>query len=45
VAPFETQRIGKDGRVVDVWVTASLLVDDAGSPKGVATTEHEMTTR
>jgi two-component system CheB/CheR fusion protein len=45
VAPFETQRICKEGGVLDVWLTASLLVDDAGNPKGVATTEREMTTR
>jgi two-component system CheB/CheR fusion protein len=45
VAPFKTQRITKEGRVLDVWLTASLLVDDAGNPKGVATTEREMTTR
>jgi two-component system CheB/CheR fusion protein len=45
VEPFRTQRICKEGRVLDVWLTASLLVDDAGSPKGVATTEREMTTR
>jgi two-component system CheB/CheR fusion protein len=45
VESFETQRICKEGRVLDVWLTASLLVDDAGSPKGVATTEREMTTR
>jgi two-component system CheB/CheR fusion protein len=45
VAPCKTQRITKEGRVLDVWLTASLLVDDAGSPKGVATTEREMTWR
>jgi two-component system CheB/CheR fusion protein len=45
VESFETQRICKEGRVLDVWLTASLLVDDAGSPKGVATTEREMTRR
>jgi two-component system CheB/CheR fusion protein len=39
---FETQRFTKEGRVIDVWLTASLLVDDAGNPRGVATTEREM---
>jgi two-component system CheB/CheR fusion protein len=45
LAPFKTQRVTKEGRTLDVWLTASLLVDDVGSPKGVATTEREMTTR
>jgi two-component system CheB/CheR fusion protein len=45
VEPFGTQRITKEGRTLDVWLTALLLVDDAGSPKGVATNEREIVAR
>ncbi len=42
VQSFETQRVCNEGRVLDVWLTASVLIDDAGNPKGIATTEREM---
>jgi two-component system, chemotaxis family, CheB/CheR fusion protein len=41
-SPLETRRITKDGRVLSVWLTASLLVDSDGKPTGVATTEREL---
>src|SRR6185503_21196966 len=37
---FETQRLTKDGRTLDVWLTASILRDDRGAPYAVATTER-----
>ena len=40
--PLETARLTKDGRVLSVWVTASLLVGSEGKPCGVATTEREL---
>lgn len=45
VASFETQRIAKDGEVLDVWLTVTALVDDAGQPYAVATTERDITQR
>lgn len=42
VPPLQTARITKDGRVLSVWLTASLLVDADGKPTGVATTEREL---
>ncbi len=42
---FETQRRTKDGRVLDIWVTASALVDADGRPEAVAVTERDITER
>ncbi|MCX5998858.1 MAG: PAS domain-containing protein [Chloroflexi bacterium] len=41
VEPFPTQRLAKDGRTVDVWLTATALVNEAGEVYAVATTERE----
>jgi two-component system CheB/CheR fusion protein len=37
---FETQRNNKDGQAIAVIVRVTLLVDDAGQPKAIATTER-----
>jgi two-component system sensor kinase FixL len=42
---FETRRLTKDGRLIDVWVTATALTDGAGRVIGVATTERDITER
>ncbi len=42
VRSFETQRITKDGRTLDIWLTVTRLLDDAGELKAVATTEHDI---
>ena len=42
---FETQRVTKDGRILDVWMTVTKLVDDAGKPVGIASTERDITGR
>ena len=34
-------RLAKDGRVVEVWLTATALVNDAGMVYAIATTERE----
>jgi two-component system CheB/CheR fusion protein len=39
--PYRTQRIAKDGRIVEIWLTASALVNDAGDVYAIATTEME----
>jgi two-component system CheB/CheR fusion protein len=36
VDSWETRRVGKDGRLVDVWLTATALKDEAGKPTAVA---------
>ncbi len=41
--PYRTQRLAKDGRVVDVWLTATALVNEAGQVYAVATTERAST--
>jgi two-component system CheB/CheR fusion protein len=38
--PFCTERISKDGAVVEVWLTASALVNEAGQMYAIATTER-----
>jgi PAS domain S-box-containing protein len=42
---METRRLTKDGRIVDVWLTAALLKDEQGHPKAVAITERDITDR
>ena len=45
VTSFETQRLTKDGRILDVWLTVTKLVDDTGKPIGIASTERDITER
>jgi PAS domain S-box-containing protein len=45
ITSFETQRVTKDGRILDVWMTVTKLVDDAGRPSGIASTERDVTDR
>ncbi len=40
--PYRTQRLNKDGRIVDVWLTASSLVDKNDNVYAIATTEREI---
>ena len=42
VESFESQRKTKDGRIIDVWLTVTRLVDDEGKPTAVATTERNL---
>jgi two-component system CheB/CheR fusion protein len=43
--PYRTQRIAKDGRIVDVWMTATALVNQAGRMYAIATTERATETK
>jgi PAS domain S-box-containing protein len=43
ITSFETQRVTKDGRILDVWMTVTKLMDDAGKPVGLASTERDIT--
>src|SRR5207249_666828 len=45
VAAFETQRVTRDGRILDVDLTATAYCDERGHPIGVATTERDITER
>jgi PAS domain S-box-containing protein len=45
ITAFETQRLTKDGRVLDVWLTVTKLTDDTGKPIGIASTERDITAR
>jgi PAS domain S-box-containing protein len=45
VPSFETQRLTKDGRILDIWLTLTVLKDEAGRPVGTATTERDITER
>ena len=38
--PYRTQRVAKDGRIVEVRLTATALVNEAGEVYGIATTER-----
>jgi two-component system CheB/CheR fusion protein len=39
--PYHMQRIAKDGRIADVMVTSTALVNEAGEAYAIATTERE----
>jgi two-component system CheB/CheR fusion protein len=38
--PYRTQRLTKDGRVLEVWLTATALLNEAGKVYAIATTER-----
>jgi two-component system CheB/CheR fusion protein len=40
LAPYRTQRMTKDGRTVDVFLTATTLANEAGEAYAIATTER-----
>lgn len=42
---YETQRVTKDGRVLDIWLTLSVLSDDRGKAFAVASTERDLVNR
>lgn len=41
--PYRTQRLAKDGQIVEVWLTATPLVNETGEVYAIATTEREIT--
>ncbi len=43
VASLETQRRTKDGRILDVWLTTTKLLDEKGRIVAIATTERDVT--
>lgn len=43
VESFETQRISKDGKILDVWLVLTCLRDDSGAIDSIATTERDIT--
>jgi two-component system, chemotaxis family, CheB/CheR fusion protein len=43
VNSWESQRRTKDGRILDVWVTATALKDATGRPIAIAKTERDIT--
>jgi two-component system CheB/CheR fusion protein len=42
IEPYRMQRIAKDGRLVEVWLTATALVNDSGGVYAIATTERKV---
>ena len=38
--PYRTQRITKDGLIVEVWLTATALLNESGQMYAIATTER-----
>jgi two-component system CheB/CheR fusion protein len=42
---YEAQRVTKSGRLIDIWITLSILSDGLGNAVSVATTERELTDR
>ncbi len=42
---YEAQRVAKSGRVIDIWISLSILSDGQGNVVAVATTERELTDR
>jgi PAS domain S-box-containing protein len=42
IEPHKTQRLTRDGNSVDVWLTASALIDEAGRVYAISTTERKI---
>ena len=42
VKSFMSRRITKDGKILDIWLTATALNDDTGKPVEMALTERDM---
>ena len=40
--PFKTKRLAKDGRILDIWMTLTKLIDAHGEPIEIATTERDL---
>jgi two-component system, chemotaxis family, CheB/CheR fusion protein len=38
--PYQTQRISKDGSIIEVWMTATALINETGLMYAIATTER-----
>jgi two-component system CheB/CheR fusion protein len=45
IRSFETQRVTRDGKTLTVWITLTVLVDDAKRPVAVASTERDISDR
>ena len=43
VESFETQRIDRNGKILDVWLVITCLKDDEGAIDSIATTERDIT--
>jgi two-component system sensor kinase FixL len=43
IQSFETQRLTRDGRTLDVWLTLTRVNDAAGIPGALSTTERDIT--
>lgn len=39
---FKTQRRHKNGKILDVWLTVSLVEDDQGNPGSIVTIERDL---
>jgi len=40
LAPYKAQRIAKDGQIINIWLTATALVNETGKIYAIATTER-----
>jgi two-component system CheB/CheR fusion protein len=40
--PYRTQRLAKDGRIVEVWLSATSLINEAGVVYAISTTERRI---
>jgi PAS domain S-box-containing protein len=43
IESYETQRISKKGKLLDIWFTVTPLTDDSGNIDSIATTERDIT--
>lgn len=45
VESFETQRVIKNGKRLNVWIAVTRLADEDGRPIAIATAEHDISER
>ena len=41
IEPYRTQRLAKDGRIVEIWMTATALLNETGQVYAISTMERE----
>ncbi|HWR25726.1 MAG TPA: PAS domain S-box protein, partial [Methanosarcina sp.] len=45
LAPYRTQRLTRKNRIVEVWLTATSLVNEAGEVYAISTTERQINSK
>ena len=42
IKSFKTRQLTKNGKILDIWLTATALTDESGQPVEIAITERDL---